>query len=168
MHEVGRGPGPRARGRAAAARSAATGSSRWAAGAWSTWRRRWRPRRAPGGAGDVARRRGARDGRPTTLSGAEMTSGHRHARGVDESTPRVRAAVVDLRPGARRLAARAGARRELAQRARPRRRGAVHGAREPGRDARRPRGRAADRRGLGGATSPTARRSRSARCWPAT
>jgi alcohol dehydrogenase class IV len=33
---------------------------------------------------------------PTTLSGAEMTRGHRHARGVDESTPRVRpSAVVD-------------------------------------------------------------------------
>jgi alcohol dehydrogenase class IV len=31
---------------------------------------------------------------PTTLSGAEMTRGHRHARGVDESTPRVRCAVV--------------------------------------------------------------------------
>jgi alcohol dehydrogenase class IV len=31
---------------------------------------------------------------PTTLSGAEMTRGHRHARGVDPSTPRVRCAVV--------------------------------------------------------------------------
>jgi alcohol dehydrogenase class IV len=31
---------------------------------------------------------------PTTLSGAEMTRGHRHARGVDEKTPRVRPAVV--------------------------------------------------------------------------
>ncbi len=31
---------------------------------------------------------------PTTLSGAEMTRGHRHARGVDETTPRVRPAVV--------------------------------------------------------------------------
>jgi alcohol dehydrogenase class IV len=31
---------------------------------------------------------------PTTLSGAEMTRGHRHARGVDESRPRVRCAVV--------------------------------------------------------------------------
>lgn len=31
---------------------------------------------------------------PTSLSGAEMTGVHRHARGVDESTPRVRAAVV--------------------------------------------------------------------------
>jgi alcohol dehydrogenase class IV len=35
---------------------------------------------------------------PTTLSGAEMTRGHRHARGVDESTPRVRAAVVVFDP----------------------------------------------------------------------
>jgi alcohol dehydrogenase class IV len=31
---------------------------------------------------------------PTTLSGAEMTRGHRHARGVDETTPRVRPSVV--------------------------------------------------------------------------
>jgi alcohol dehydrogenase class IV len=31
---------------------------------------------------------------PTTLSGAEMTRGHRHALGVDEATPRVRCAVV--------------------------------------------------------------------------
>jgi alcohol dehydrogenase class IV len=35
---------------------------------------------------------------PTTLSGAEMTRGHRHARGVEESTPRVRAAVVVFDP----------------------------------------------------------------------
>ena len=31
---------------------------------------------------------------PTTLSGAELTSVHRHAAGVDERTPRVRCAVV--------------------------------------------------------------------------
>jgi maleylacetate reductase len=31
---------------------------------------------------------------PTSLSGAEMTGGHRHAEGVPEDTPRVRAAVV--------------------------------------------------------------------------
>jgi alcohol dehydrogenase class IV len=31
---------------------------------------------------------------PTTLSGAEMTRGHRHATGVAEQTPRVRCAVV--------------------------------------------------------------------------
>jgi alcohol dehydrogenase class IV len=31
---------------------------------------------------------------PTTLSGAEMTRGHRHARGVDEATPRMRPSVV--------------------------------------------------------------------------
>jgi alcohol dehydrogenase class IV len=35
---------------------------------------------------------------PTTLSGAEMTSGHRQARGVEETVPRVRAAVVVLDP----------------------------------------------------------------------
>ena len=35
---------------------------------------------------------------PTTLSGAEMTSGHRHASGVDEATPRVRPAVVVFDP----------------------------------------------------------------------
>lgn len=31
---------------------------------------------------------------PTTLSGAEMTRGHRHARGVDQAVPRVRPALV--------------------------------------------------------------------------
>jgi alcohol dehydrogenase class IV len=35
---------------------------------------------------------------PTTLSGAEMTRVHRHAVGVDESTPRVRCAVVVVDP----------------------------------------------------------------------
>ncbi len=35
---------------------------------------------------------------PTTLSGAEMTRGHRHAEGVDEATPRVRCAVVVYDP----------------------------------------------------------------------
>jgi alcohol dehydrogenase class IV len=35
---------------------------------------------------------------PTTLSGAEMTRVHRHAAGVDESTPRVRCAVVVCDP----------------------------------------------------------------------
>jgi alcohol dehydrogenase class IV len=35
---------------------------------------------------------------PTTLSGAEMTRGHRHARGVDPATPRVRCAVVVTDP----------------------------------------------------------------------
>jgi alcohol dehydrogenase class IV len=35
---------------------------------------------------------------PTTLSGAEMTRVHRHAAGVDESTPRVRPAVVVVDP----------------------------------------------------------------------
>ena len=35
---------------------------------------------------------------PTTLSGAEMTRGHRHAEGVDEATPRVRCALVIADP----------------------------------------------------------------------
>ncbi len=35
---------------------------------------------------------------PTTLSGAEMTRGHRHAAGVAEDTPRVRCAVVVYDP----------------------------------------------------------------------
>jgi alcohol dehydrogenase class IV len=35
---------------------------------------------------------------PTTLSGAELTRVHRHAAGVDESTPRVRCAVVVVDP----------------------------------------------------------------------
>jgi alcohol dehydrogenase class IV len=35
---------------------------------------------------------------PTTLSGAEMTRGHRHAEGVAESAPRVRCAVVVCDP----------------------------------------------------------------------
>jgi alcohol dehydrogenase class IV len=35
---------------------------------------------------------------PTTLSGAEMTRVHRHAAGVDESTPRVRCAAVVYDP----------------------------------------------------------------------
>jgi alcohol dehydrogenase class IV len=35
---------------------------------------------------------------PTTLSGAEMTRGHRHARGMHPSTPRVRPAVVVCDP----------------------------------------------------------------------
>ena len=35
---------------------------------------------------------------PTTLSGAEMTRGHRHAEGIDEATPRVRCAVVVYDP----------------------------------------------------------------------
>ena len=60
---------------------------------------------------------------PTTLSGAEMTQGHRHARGVDESTPRVRPAVVVFDPALAASQPVAGARRELAQRARPRGRG---------------------------------------------
>ena len=94
-----------------------------------------------------------RDG-PTTLSGAEMTRGHRHARGVDESTPRVRPAVVVFDPA---LAASqpvpelaASSLNALGHAVE----GAVHGAREPGRDARRPRGRAAARARAGPAREP--------------
>ena len=163
------GRGRRARSRAAArstssragcsARCAATGSSRWAAGAWSTWRRRSPRRREPGTGrrADRRRRRTTAAGRdvramavPTTLSGAELTSGHRHAVGVPEATPRVRAAVVVFDPALAASQPVSRARRELGQRARPRRRRAVHGQGQPRRDARRPRGRAADRRGLGG------------------
>ena len=46
----------------------------------------------------LGRRRARAMAIPTTLSGAEMTSGHRHAEGVDESTPRVRCAVVVCDP----------------------------------------------------------------------
>src|SRR5829696_3501078 len=35
---------------------------------------------------------------PTTLSGAEMTRGHRHAEGVPDATPRVRCAIVVCDP----------------------------------------------------------------------
>ena len=81
MHDRRPRPGPRAGRRPAGRGPAATGSSRSAAGAWSTSPRRSPPRPA-GGVRAMAV--------PTTLSGAEMTRGHRHARGVDESTPRVR------------------------------------------------------------------------------
>ncbi|MBB4661287.1 iron-containing alcohol dehydrogenase [Conexibacter arvalis] len=45
-------------------------------------------------AGAVAGRPRAVAAIPTTLSGAEMTGGHRHARGVDPSAPRVRPSLV--------------------------------------------------------------------------
>jgi alcohol dehydrogenase class IV len=55
-----------------------------------------------GGGGSASRAVPGRDVRamavPTTLSGAELTSGHRQAVGVPESTPRVRAAVVIFDP----------------------------------------------------------------------
>ena len=104
---------------------------------------------------------------PTTLSGAEMTRIHRRAAGSDQRAPTVRPRVVVNDPDAVGLAAARGAGGERAQRAQPRGRGAVHAARQPGGDARRPRRRAAARRARC-ANSPTARRSRSARCWPAT
>jgi alcohol dehydrogenase class IV len=54
------------------------------------------------GEGEAAPREPGRGPRamavPTTLSGAEMTRIHRHAAGVAESTPRLRAAVVILDP----------------------------------------------------------------------
>ena len=91
---------------------------------------------------------------PTTLSGAEMTQGHRHARGVDESTPRVRPAVVVFdpelaasQPVAELAASSLNALGHAVE-------GAVHGAREPGRDAGRPRGRAAAARKAGPAREP--------------
>jgi alcohol dehydrogenase class IV len=55
-----------------------------------------------GGGGSASRAVPGRDVRamavPTTLSGAELTSGHRQAVGVPESTPRVRAAIVIFDP----------------------------------------------------------------------
>ena len=92
-----------------------------------------------------------------------MTRGHRHARGVDPATPRVRPRIVlndpalsasqpDGRPG-----------RVGRQRARPRDRGPADAAGVAGARARRPRGGAPAR-----ATRTTATRSRSARCWRAT
>jgi alcohol dehydrogenase class IV len=42
----------------------------------------------------AAAHRGAAAAIPTTLSAAEMTRGHRHARGVDPATPRVRPQIV--------------------------------------------------------------------------
>jgi len=45
-------------------------------------------------AGAVAGRERSVAAIPTTLSGAEMTRGHRHARGVDPTAPRVRPALV--------------------------------------------------------------------------
>ena len=118
VHVVGRGQVHELAGDCSA-RCAASGSSRWAAGAWSTWPRRW-PRR-----GRRRRRAGAMRAMavPTTLSGAEMTS----RASARPRRRRVHAARArrgrDLRPRARRLPARARARRELAERARPRRRG---------------------------------------------
>ncbi len=55
---------------------------------------------------------------PTTLSAAEMTWVHRHARGVDPATPRVRPRIVLNDPGAERLAADARPRRQRRERPR--------------------------------------------------
>ena len=82
---------------------------------------------------------------PTTLSGAEMTRIHRRARGADQRAPTVRPRVVVNDPELSASQPLAGAGGERAQRAEPRRRGAVHAARQPGGDARRPRRRAAAR-----------------------
>src|SRR3954452_4612951 len=51
-----------------------------------------------GGEEDLAARTARAMAVPTTLSGAEMTRVHRHAKGVDESRPRVRCAVVVVDP----------------------------------------------------------------------
>ena len=63
---------------------------------------------------------------PTTLSGAELTSVHRHAEGVDDVDAARALRARRLRPGAGRVAAGARAGGERAERAGPRRRGAVH------------------------------------------
>jgi len=54
--------------------------------------------RAGYGGGGAPRREVRALAVPTTLSGAELTSGHRQPVGVPESTPRVRAAVVIVDP----------------------------------------------------------------------
>jgi len=65
-------------------------------------RAEWAGAGAAGGAGAATHRGASGPPRamaiPTTLSGAELTRIHRHAAGVDESTPRVRPAVVIIDP----------------------------------------------------------------------
>ena len=105
---------------------------------------------------------------PTTLSGAELTSVHRHAEGVDESTPRVRCALVVCDPA---LAA-SQPEEELAASALN---ALAHAAEAPCTVGANPvstlaahDGRAAARRTGWGATCPTATRWRSAPCSPGT
>ena len=83
---------------------------------------------------------------PTTLSAAEMTRGHRHARGVDPRDAARAAADRGQRPGPVRLAARGRARRVGRQRARPRDRGPADAAGLPRAGPRRARGGAPARR----------------------
>ena len=82
---------------------------------------------------------------PTTLSGAEMTPFHRMPAEVDEFRL-VRPALVLAAPGPDGLAADAGPGRQRDERARARRRGALHAALEPGRAHGGAAGRRADRR----------------------
>ena len=106
---------------------------------------------------------------PTTLSAAEMTWVHRHARGVDAADAARAPADRPQRPGAQRLAAAPRACRERRERARPRGRGVRDGARLPRPDARRPgRGAAARRARCPRPASPIATSWRSGRCSPAT
>ncbi len=87
---------------------------------------------------------------PTTLSGAEMTGGHRHARGVPADARHVRTVAGDQRPGAERVGERRRAGGEQRQRARPRPDRALQRAHDPVRRRRRARGGAAGRGGVGG------------------
>ena len=99
---------------------------------------------------------------PTTLSGAEMTRIHRRARGLRPARADRAPAGGRQRPGAVGLAAARRAGGERAQRAQPRGRGAVHAARQPGGDARRPRRRAAARALAARAARPRGARARRA------
>jgi hypothetical protein len=82
---------------------------------------------------------------PTTLSGAEMTPGHRIAKGA-ASDLRVRCAVVVHDPALSASQPEPALAASAANAHRPCGRGAVHGAGEPGRHAGGARGRARDRR----------------------
>ena len=133
-----------------------------------------RARRRPGGrrregARRRLARRGAGDGDPDDAlrrrDDARAPPGRGRARGRRQRAP----GGGGQRPGAVGLPARAGAGRQRAQRARPRRRGPVHAARQPGLDARGARGGAADRRRLAAHRRPGPRRAGARpRCWPAT
>ena len=102
---------------------------------------------------------------PTTLSGAEMTPFHRMPEGVDDYQL-TRPAAGPRRTGPDGLPADAGPRGERHERARARRRGALHAALEPGRaDGGAACGRA-DRRRASPRRSSTVRRWRWARCSP--
>ena len=72
---------------------------------------------------------------PTTLSGAEMTGDHRHARGVPPGTPGVRPAIVINDPALSASAPVPQLAQSARQRARPRIRGLGDAAQQPGRRA---------------------------------